>query len=194
MSEKIDTTGDRMKNMMKEYPRVFLQTGDCFLAVQPTLVTTVLGSCVAITMTCKDRGIGAICHAFLPDSLDRHGRERKDPQVCRFVNTAIENMLQGMNKLGVPINSLQVKVFGGASGISVRRVEDSSYNVGRRNIEAAHKLLNNWGLKIDSEDVGGNLGRKLHFLSSTGEIWMKRLTGQGMVDLAQRNRSGKRKP
>ncbi|WP_147819019.1 chemotaxis protein CheD [Salidesulfovibrio onnuriiensis] len=166
-----------MHNRMKEYPRIFLQTGDCFLAVQPTLVTTVLGSCVAITMTHRERGIGTICHAFLPNSEETMRRGR-DPQVCRFVNTAIENMLQGLTKLGISLGSLQVKVFGGASGIAVRRVEDSSYNIGRRNVEMAHKILHNWGLKIDSEDVGGNQGRKIHFLSSTGEIWMKRLTGE----------------
>ncbi len=167
-----------MNNVMKEYPRIFLQTGDCFLAVQPTLITTVLGSCVAITLTSRDRGVGAICHAFLPNSEESRRRGERDPQVCRFVNTAIENMLQGMTKLGVSINTLQVKLFGGASGIAVRRVEDSSYNIGRRNVEMAHKILHNWGLDIESEDVGGSQGRKIHFLSSTGEIWMKRLTGE----------------
>lgn len=174
-----------MKNMMKEYPRIFLQTGDCFLAVQPTLVTTVLGSCVAITMTSKERGVGAICHAFLPNSQEAHSRGQRDPQVCRFVNTAIENMLQGMNKLRVPINTLQVKLFGGGAGIAVRRVEDNSYNIGRRNVEMAHKILHNWGLDIETEDVGGSQGRKLHFLSSTGEIWMKRLTGQASEAMAR---------
>ncbi|KAB1439044.1 chemotaxis protein CheD [Pseudodesulfovibrio senegalensis] len=168
--------------MMKEYPRIFLQTGDCFLAVQPTLVTTVLGSCVAITMTSRERGVGAICHAFLPDSKESK-KDQRDPQPCRFVNTAIENMLQGMTKLGVSIPDLQVKLFGGASGIAAQRVEGSTYNVGRRNVEAARRILGNWGLSISTEDVAGSQGRKLHFLSNTGEIWMKRLTGQAMRGL-----------
>ncbi len=168
-----------VNNVMKEYPRVFLQTGDCFLAVQPTLITTVLGSCVAITMTSKERGVGAICHAFLPNSEEAH-KKQHDPQPCRYVNTAIENMLQGMTKLGVSIPDLQVKLFGGASGISAQRVEGSAYNVGKRNVDAARRILKNWGLTISTEDVAGSQGRKLHFLSNTGEIWMKRLTGQAL--------------
>lgn len=166
-----------MKRSKEDYPNVFLQTGDCYLAVQPTMVTTVLGSCVAITMTYEEKGIGAICHAFLPDSHEAH-RGGRDPQVCRFVDTAIANMLQGMNKLRVPLQDLTVKVFGGASGLAVRTEGYSTYNVGRRNADAAKRVLKDWGLKIDTMDVGGSQGRKLYFLSHTGEVWMKRLNGQ----------------
>ena len=60
--------GIRMKE--NELPKVFLQTGDCFIGVQPTLVNTVLGSCLAVTMHAPKMGIGTICHAFLPDSSD----------------------------------------------------------------------------------------------------------------------------
>lgn len=173
-----------MKDVMKEYPRIFLQTGDCFLGVQPTLVTTVLGSCVAITMTSKERGVGAICHAFLPDSTDKRGREQADPQACRYVDTAIENMLQGMTKLRVSFSGLTVKLFGGASGISTGRIQVDSYNIGKRNVETARRILSNWGFHIDTEDVGGTQGRKLHFLSNTGEIWLKRLAGDSLSVLA----------
>lgn len=165
-----------MKGKRDEYPTVFLQTGDCYLAVRPTLVTTVLGSCVAITMTHAKTGIGSICHAFLPDSGERHGTAR-DPQVCRFVDTAVANMLQGMNKLRVPLQDMTIKVFGGGSGLAVRTSEFNMYNVGHRNVEAAKRILSDWGLPIDTMDVGGNQGRKLHFLTHTGEVWLKRLAG-----------------
>ena len=99
---------------LEQYPKVFLQTGDCFLGVRPTLVSTVLGSCVAVTMCDPTRGIGAICHAFLPDSVSFKNTTR-EPQVCRFVDTALENMFSSLHKLKVPQENLVVKVFGGAS-------------------------------------------------------------------------------
>jgi chemotaxis protein CheD len=162
----------------EDFPSVFLQTGDCYLAVQPTMVTTVLGSCVAVTMTHPGKGIGAICHAFLPDSLEGQRRGERDPQICRYVDTAISNMLQGMNKLRVPISELQVKLFGGASGLAVRHTEHSTYNVGQRNVDAAKKMLSDWGLRVETMDVGGNRGRKIHYLTHSGEVWMKRLADQ----------------
>jgi len=61
---------DKRKNYMplkdSEIPRVFLHTGDAYLGVNPTIVSTVLGSCVAISMFSHRTRQGVICHAFLP--------------------------------------------------------------------------------------------------------------------------------
>lgn len=155
-------------------PKVFLQTGDCFFGVQPTLVTTVLGSCLAVTIHAPSKGIGTLCHAFLPDSSDAK-RGSHDPQSCRYVDSALQNMLETMDKLGVPRRELVIKMFGGASGIAVHAGESSSYNIGRRNVEMARKLLRFARLDITSEDVGGSLGRKIMFNTQSGEIWVKKL-------------------
>jgi len=155
-------------------PKVFLQTGDCFFGVQPTLVTTVLGSCLGVTIHAPKMGIGSICHAFLPDSSDTK-RGAPDPQICRYVDTALQNMLETMDKIGVPRRELVIKMFGGASGIAVQGVERSSYNIGRRNVEMARKLLKFARLDIQVEDVGGSMGRKLMFNTQTGEVWVKKL-------------------
>lgn len=163
-----------IKDVGTGLPKVFLQTGDCFFGVQPTLVTTVLGSCLAVTIHAPAMGIGTICHAFLPDSSDAK-RGSHDPQVCRYVDSALQNMLETMDKLGVPRRDLVIKMFGGASGIAVHAGENSSYNIGRRNIEMARKLLRFARLEIKGEDVGGSLGRKLMFNTQTGEIWVKKL-------------------
>lgn len=156
-------------------PKVFLQTGDCFMGVQPTLVTTVLGSCLAVTLHAPKLGIGTICHAFLPDSDDRPKKKRGEPQICRFVDTALQNMLESMDKIGVPRRDLVIKMFGGASGIAAQSMKHTTYDIGKRNIDMARKLLTFARLKIQSEDVGGNRGRKIMFNTHTGEVWVKKL-------------------
>ena len=158
---------------LKKYPKVFLHTGDCYLAVKPTLVTTVLGSCVAVTLCEPKRQVGVICHAFLPDSSKHTGD--KDPQACRYVDTALENMLSGMTKLGIPLKSLEVKIFGGAGGINTTNSNQSAYSVGQRNVLMAKAILEAHGLRVANMNVGGNFGRKLHFLSHSGDVWLKRL-------------------
>jgi chemotaxis protein CheD len=163
-----------MKGLGQGLPKVFLQTGDCFFGVQPTLVTTVLGSCVAVTMHAPKMGIGAICHAFLPDSSEAK-RGASEPQICRYVDTALQNMLESMDKVGVPRRDLVLKLFGGSSGIAVRGMEYTSYDIGRRNVEMARKLLRFARLELSTQDVGGHQGRKILFNTNTGEIWLKRL-------------------
>lgn len=171
-----------MKVSEQGLPKVFLQTGDCFIGVRPTLVSTVLGSCLAVTIHAPKHGIGTICHAFLPDSSERKRKDGPDPQICRYVDTALQNMLETLDKLGVPRRDLVIKMFGGASGIAVKNMEYSSYDIGRRNIEMAKKLLRFARLKITTEDISGNQGRKLLFQTQTGEVWIKRLHGSAIPD------------
>ncbi len=164
-----------MKGLGHGLPKVFLQTGDCFFGVQPTLVTTVLGSCLAVTIHSKAMGIGAICHAFLPDSSDGKRPKHVEPQICRYVDTALLNMLESMDKIGIPRRDLTIKMFGGSSGIAVQGMEHSSYDIGRRNVEMARKMLRFARLPVQVEDVGGSQGRKLMFHTQTGEVWVKKL-------------------
>lgn len=165
-----------MNNTTQEMPKVFLQTGDCFIGVQPTLVSTVLGSCLAVTLHAPKMGIGTICHAFLPDSLDAKSPRNQEPQVCRYVDTALQNMLETMDKIGVPRRELIIKMFGGGSGVAVCNVDhSSSMNIGHRNVEMARRLLNFSRLNIVSEDTGGSMGRKLLFNTGTGDVWVKKL-------------------
>jgi chemotaxis protein CheD len=155
------------------FPKVFLQTGDCYLGVQPTLVTTVLGSCVAVTMCAPHRQIGAICHAFLPDSGKFNARG-KDPQVCRFVDTALESMLASFMRLKVFPEDLVVKVFGGSSGLmSGNRC--NLYDIGGSNLAAVHERLASYGIRVARSSTGGCQGRKLLFLTHTGDVWVKTL-------------------
>jgi len=166
---------------LDQYPKVFLQTGDCFLGVRPTMVSTVLGSCVAVTMCDPSRGIGAICHAFLPDSVSfKHSGH--DPQVCRYVDTALENMFSSLMKLKINPDCVVVKMFGGASGLMGGTERTNLYDIGGRNILAVRKWLTEHGLAVCRSQIGGSHGRKLHFLTHTGDVWVKQLNRSGMED------------
>ncbi|MEF2144563.1 MAG: chemotaxis protein CheD [Desulfovibrionaceae bacterium] len=157
------------------YPKVFLQTGDCFFGVMPTLVTTVLGSCVAVTMFSPDKAMSAVCHAFLPDSAEDH-RGGPEPQVCRYVDRAVVNMLTAMDKLGASRSRLEIKIIGGSSGLGARLESGSSFRVGERNVRMAQSILEAEGLRVSKMHVGGVQGRKLLFLTHTGEAWIKVLS------------------
>ena len=166
---------------LDQYPKVFLQTGDCFLGVRPTMVTTVLGSCVSVTMCEPTRGLGAICHAFLPDSASFAAGANREPQVCRFVDTALENMFSSMLKLKVDPGRLVVKVFGGATGI-MSGDRANLYDIGGRNLRAVKQWLMVHGLPVSKSQTGGNQGRKLHFLTHTGDVWVKLLNRSAQED------------
>ncbi|HOP41774.1 MAG TPA: chemotaxis protein CheD, partial [Geobacteraceae bacterium] len=75
-------------------PKIFLKPGEMHFAVNPTIVTTVLGSCIAVTMYSKELHTGAICHAILPEEL-----MTGDPY--RYVDSSIRAMLQRFQRHGI---------------------------------------------------------------------------------------------
>ncbi|MGE4552242.1 MAG: chemotaxis protein CheD [Desulfovibrionaceae bacterium] len=165
-----------MHRKLNQYPSVFLHTGDFFLGVKPTLVTTVLGSCVAVTMFAPRLQAGVICHAFLPDSRITTRNLALEPQVCRFVDTAMPSLFGSMARLGCDPHELIIKVFGGGSGFAIgMNGGNGNFRVGQRNIAAVLAYLEDQGLAPTAQDVGGEVGRKIHFLTHTGEVWVKRL-------------------
>ena len=180
-----------MKGLGQGLPKVFLQTGDCFFGVQPTLVSTVLGSCLAVTLHAPKMGIGTICHAFLPDSLQDRRHGTPEPQVCRYVDTALQNMLETMDKVGIPRRELVIKMFGGGSGMVACKSPSGGFNIGKRNIEMAQRLLKFARLPIQVEDVGGSQGRKLMFHTQTGEVWVKKLRKSECDDSSSGNAGSK---
>ena len=60
--------GRSMIETAAELPEVYLQPGEVYLARSPTILKTVLGSCVGITFWVSRLGIGALCHGVLPRS------------------------------------------------------------------------------------------------------------------------------
>ncbi|WP_320171977.1 chemotaxis protein CheD [Maridesulfovibrio sp.] len=159
-----------------DIPHVFLHTGDAYIGVKPTIVSTVLGSCVAISMYSRRTKQGVICHAFLPYRAEIKTGNESMIQICRYVDTAVDHLLKCMLRLGVRQNELEVKLFGGATGLTTAQVRPpSALGIGNRNVAAALECLEARGLSPCRMDVGGNVGRKILFATHSGDIWLKRL-------------------
>ena len=131
------------------------------------MVTTVLGSCVAVCLYDETTGLGGINHYMLPFW---NGNELASP---KYGNIAIESLVKKLEKLGVHRNNMVAKVFGGANQLN------HTIGVGQRNIKVAQEMLEELNIKIVAKSVGGEKGRKINFNTSTGEVFMKYVTKQG---------------
>lgn len=154
----------------RDLPHRYLLVAQGGLFTTPTLVQTVLGSCVSVTMFAPHRCWGGIFHALLPRRTDFPGRQPGDH--FRYVDSAIWFLLHEFAKVGVSPQQLECKVFGGASPLS-QRVESSA---GQRNVDVALEVLAEAGLQVAASSMGGNHGRKLFFRTDTGLVLQKRFT------------------
>jgi len=148
--------------------RYFLKPGELMITEVPTTVTTVLGSCVAITMFSERCSVGGICHAMLPQ-----GSSAQPTEKFRYVDTSILHMAQLFETLGVKKSEIETKVLGGADVLD--RANGSSASVGEQNIVAALKTIKRAGLTIVASDLGGDLGRKVIFYTHKGLVLVKRI-------------------
>ncbi len=151
---------------------VFLRPGEYVVAPEPTHVITVLGSCVAVVVYSPRLRAGAMCHAVLPEVLSAED----DTGHPRFVAGAVDRLFWGLGRLGASSDELVVKAFGGAENLATAC--EKRPGVGVRNIEALKTVLALRRIALAAADLGGREGRKLHFLSDTGAVYLKRLGGR----------------
>ncbi|MBV5316273.1 MAG: chemotaxis protein CheD [Desulfobulbaceae bacterium] len=149
----------------------FLKPGEVIISANPVLVSTVLGSCVAITLYSNEKRVGAICHAMLPNNL-------KQEDNLLYVDTAVHYLHRKMIEYGAGAD-LIVKLFGGAQVMVGGQSTDIRQSVGEQNIAQAKKVLEQLGLVVAKEDIGGKLGRKLLFSIKTGDVYLRRLKSSG---------------
>ena len=157
-------------------PVCHLKPGDFYLALQPTLIKTVLGSCLTVTMYAPRTGYGAACHAMQPICRKKALQCRPDQcrEKSRYVECIIPEMIRQLQRYGVGMAELEVKIFGGAD--MMLKEMAAHQRVGSLNIRKANEVVEALGLVIMSADVGGGVGRQLIFNTGNGDVWIKRLT------------------
>jgi chemotaxis receptor (MCP) glutamine deamidase CheD len=106
--------------------QVSLMQGDICFSAEPKILVTVLGSCVAVCLWDKVRGIGGMNHFVLPS--DPNGEKS-----TRYGDVSIDELEAGLLRLGCRMADLQAKVFGGAAVLPF----GGGQTVGSNNVQLA---------------------------------------------------------
>lgn len=146
---------------------VYLHPGQFHVSSEPTAVTTILGSCVAVCLWDPALGIGGMNHYLLPYWAEGAAASP------RYGNVAVQRLIESLLALGCVKERLVAKLFGGGCVIDAFREGES--RLGIKNLGVARALLAEAGIQIVGEDVGGRHGRKLIFQTDDGVVWVKSL-------------------
>lgn len=120
------------------------------------LITLGLGSCVGICIYDKFSDIGGLAHIMLPDSR----QFQKVTKVEKFADLAIPQMVKDLLKKESCQKGFVAKIAGGASMFQFPD-KNLTMDIGKRNIIAVRKTLEQLKIPILAEDVGGNSGRTM---------------------------------
>lgn len=144
----------------------FLFPGTIFAEPHEYLISTVLGSCVAVCLWDNVNRKGGMNHIMLPLW---NGEGLATP---KYGNIAMEKLLSKVLSIGCRREHLLAKVFGGAN-VSGTGLE--VFMIGDRNISLAFQMLEEFRIPVVANDVGGKIGRKIIMNSESGVV----LVGKG---------------
>lgn len=132
----------------------------------PSVLRTILGSCVGICIYDRVKKIGGMAHILLPQNQ----KGTLNPE--KYADTAIPLLVKQLMQGGAKKENLSAKIAGGASMFKFGS-NISLGQIGDRNVEQTKVELQKLGIPILVEDIGGNLGRVLDFFLEDGRLKIK---------------------
>lgn len=149
---------------VQEMEKHFLYPGAIFAHGRPHIVTTILGSCVAVCLWDHVLRIGGVNHFQL---ALWNGEGLASP---KYGNIAVEKLIEKMLSLGSQKRNLKAKIFGGGAVIGE---SNGKFAIGERNIILATDMLADERIPVVSSAVGGFTGRHLKFNTESGVALVK---------------------
>jgi len=143
----------------KESP---LLAGSIAASREPRVLSTVLGSCVAVCLYDPVARVGGMNHFMLPG--------QGDPGTCRYGAPAMRALLDELGRLGAVSARLRAKVFGAANLLDM---DGPASTVPELNARFAAEFLRGEGIAIDSMRVGGGQPIQVKFSTHTGRVWVR---------------------
>ena len=138
----------------------FVGIGGLEVVCAPDKLRTVLGSCVGIVIFDPAAEVAGLAHSILPV-----GHE-EPAELGKFADQAVDNLLIRLTRAGANKANLQAKLIGGAAMFG----NETSMQLGARNVDAASARLEAHEIPIVATAVGGTKGRKVLLDARTGEI------------------------
>lgn len=140
--------------------------GDYAVSSDPAVImSTVLGSCVAVCLFDPQARIGGMNHFLLAGEGQARGDDLK------YGINAMELLINKVLRAGGERRALQAKLFGGA------RMTDHARDIGRSNAIFAQEFLDREGIPCVSQSLGGEKARRVQFTPTTGAARQLQVSG-----------------
>lgn len=143
---------------MKQF---YLYPGQLAAFKEETVISTLLGSCVAVALFDPEKKIGGLNHFLLPEPSPF------DQLSPRYGTFAMAQLIREVEALGGKSDRFQAKIYGGGNVIS--NVLNGP-SIGQLNIQMAEKILKHLQIPILEKNVGGQKARTLKLNTFTFEI------------------------
>lgn len=137
------------------------------------LTTSGLGSCIGIGIYDEQTGAAGLVHIMLPTAEDVDGGNR-----AKFADTGVADLVEALEDVGASSTTMEAKIAGGSDMLDF---SENGSSIGSRNIQQVRTTLDEHGIPITGEDVGGEHGRSLQLESDSGDLVVKSANTDSVV-------------
>lgn len=150
---------------MGEYLKV--TTANMYIGRSPAvLLAETVETCVTVAIWDPESGIGGMVEIMSPECTEEFAAFT---EISQYADLGIRELVRRLRLAGANPEQLEAKIAGGSSMGKMYHEADSR-NIGIDNILAVKRNLNECGIQIVSEDIGGDYSRRVLFFPENGDV------------------------
>jgi chemotaxis protein CheD len=146
-----------------------IQPGEFYVSGEDEIISTLLGSCVAVCLHDSENGFSGMNHFMLPGRISE--ADIFADRSAKYGITAMNDLLHRMMEIGSEKRNLIAKIFGGGHITAINR---DSLTIPGDNIRLAKLLTEMEDIPIVEIDVGDIYTRKLFMDVKSGVVFLKK--------------------
>lgn len=150
--------------------------GEVYVTKNHELISTILGSCIAVCMRDRINKVGGMNHFKLPTA----GNKTKSSNDANYGLYAMELLINEIMKNGGLRQNLECHVFGGGKVIAAIKSD-----IGNKNIAFVNGFLKEERIPVVQRETGGTSGMQVYFHPITGHAYSSRLDEKASAKIKQ---------
>ncbi len=168
--------------------RVIIDPGEFHVSNNNVVISTLLGSCVSVCLYDPFAKIIGMNHFLLSNRRYARDMPTCESEAGRYGIHAMEMIINEMLKRGAKRKNLHAKAFGGGMVLKPSAEAGNFFCVGDVNCRFVREFLRNDGIRLVTEDLGGEDGRVIHFSAVDYAVYVRKIKKIFSSKLAQRDK------
>jgi chemotaxis protein CheD len=161
--------------------------GEYFVTKNRMVLSTLLGSCVAVCLYDEENGVAGMNHFLLSNNRYSKTMPFAISEAGRYGIHSMELLINSMMRHGAKRSRLQAKAFGGTSVLGLASQAGNFNCVGEVNCRFIREFLGNEGIPLVTSDLGGCEGRVIYFDADDFSVYVRKIQKGKIGRLAEQD-------
>lgn len=124
------------------------------------------GAGVIVCIYDMDAHVGGLAHVLIPADLVQNFKDKKQhkDKIIEHARAPIEGLVNAMKRNGAGKKRINIRLSGGAN------IMNDEFDMGLKNAVFAQNEIIDKGLRLITQDIGGENCRRIHFFPYTGRM------------------------